>query len=338
MLRNVTAHQFSAPTDAVGDASPVVDVVEARVLAAEQPQSALGALLAEYKASLKAIEAEELLDLVLYRPLAFLLTRVVQNTRISPNQISVASLFFGLLAGWLFWVGSPAAGVLAAASYFACNVLDCADGQLARVRGTSSPFGFAVDGSIDYLASTAVFVGMAHNLAVQRPGHWNWYWISTAAGLLYAWQCAILDRKRHEWMHIVHGRRRDTQKEIEWMKEHFERYRRERSHAFERLLILIYLTYMGVWTRLTPHNAQADRAMPPRELWAECNRPVLKLALAAGPTTQMTAIMLAGLFNRADVYLWATLLLGNLYALFVIGVQWRASRKLQALLVVDNEG
>ena len=137
---------------------------------------------AEYVASLKAVELEEWLDLVLYRPLAFGVTKVVAPTPITPNQISVASLFFGLLAGWLLWVGSTEAALLAAGSYFVCNVLDCADGQLARLRGKPSPFGYIVDGSIDYLASVAVF-GQAHHLTLQRPGEHNWYLIGTLAGL-----------------------------------------------------------------------------------------------------------------------------------------------------------
>jgi len=330
---SVTANQFSAPTEPVGATRDAP--AEALAAPAGEQLSPFRKFLADYKSTLKAVEAEELLDLIVYRPLAFVVTRLCYRTPITPNQISVASLGFGLLAGYLFWVGSPVAGLLAAASYFTCNVLDCADGQLARMRGTSSPFGFAVDGSIDYLASAAVFVGMAHHLVVQRPGEYNWWWVATAAGLLYAWQCAILDRKRHDWLHRVHGRRRDTSEEIAWMKEHLERYRKERSHAFERLLIWIYLAYMGVWTRLAAGKQKHDQALPPQKLWAECQRPVLRMALWMGPTTQMSLIMLAGLTNRVDWFLWGSLVLGNGYAILVLLVQWRANEKLKRLLAAS---
>jgi hypothetical protein len=288
---------------------------------------------AEYTGSLKAVEMEEALDLVVYRPLAFLLTKLVYPTPITPNQISVVSLVFGLLAGYFFWLGNPSSGVLAAGAYFLCNVLDCADGQLARLRGKPSPFGYIVDGSIDYLASVAVFVGMSHGLVLQRPTEQNWWVIGTIAGVCYAWQCAILDRKRHEWAFHVYDRRRDTEAEIAFFKEHLERYRRDGNHHFDRLLIWIYFTYMGIWTRLTPkeaaNGAGANARLPPDSSpWAEYNRPVLRMALLMGPTTQMTLIMLAGITNRADLYLYGTLLVGNSYALVVLAAQWNANHKL----------
>jgi phosphatidylglycerophosphate synthase len=294
----------------------------------------LRAWFAEYVASLKAVELEEWLDLVLYRPLAFLVTKVVAPTSITPNQISVASLLFGLLAGWLLWNGSTEAAVLAAVSYFVCNVLDCADGQLARLRGKPSPFGYIVDGSIDYLASVAVFVGMAHHLTVQRPGEYNWYVIAMAAGLSYAWQCALLDRKRHEWSNRVYGKRRDTAAEIEFFKEHLLRYRAEGSRHFDRFLIWVYLTYMGVWTRLTPKNEEAalSERGPDPVSWAEGNRPVLRLALLLGPTFQMSLIMVCAVVKSLHIYLFGALTLGNLIGLFVVALNLATQKRLAELV------
>jgi phosphatidylglycerophosphate synthase len=287
----------------------------------------------EYVASLKAVELEEWLDLVLYRPLAFAVTKLVAPTRITPNQISVASLFFGLLAGWLLWVGSTEAALLAAASYFTCNVLDCADGQLARLRGKPSPFGYIVDGSIDYLASAAVFVGMAHHLSIQRPGEYNWYLVATAAGLCYAWQCALLDRKRHEWSAHVYNKRSNTAAEIEFFKQHLHQYRAERSHHFDRVLIWIYLTYMGVWTRLTPQNeAKVEaRREPDPAVWAALNRPVLRLALLLGPTFQMSLIMFSAVTASLHVYLFGVLTLGNLVGFCVVAMNLAVRSRLARL-------
>jgi phosphatidylglycerophosphate synthase len=300
----------------------------------------LRAWYAEYVASLKAVELEEWLDLVLYRPLAFGVTKVVAPTPITPNQISVASLFFGLLAGWLLWVGSTEAALLAAGSYFVCNVLDCADGQLARLRGKPSPFGYIVDGSIDYLASVAVFVGMAHHLTLQRPGEHNWYVIATLAGLSYAWQCALLDRKRHEWSHRIYDKRRDTAAEIAFFKEHLLRYREQGSHRFERFLIWVYLTYMGVWTRLTPQNKNQTAAAKGQSpaLWAESNRPVLRLALLLGPTFQMSLIMVCATLKSLHVYLFGALTLGNLIGLFVVAMNLASERKLSRLTPAAEAG
>src|SRR4051812_11480973 len=92
----------------------------------------------EYQRTLKALETEEPLDLLVYRPLAFGLAKVLARTPATANHVSLMSLGFGMLAGALLWQGTPAMAALAAGSYFLCNVFDCADGQLARMKGTSS--------------------------------------------------------------------------------------------------------------------------------------------------------------------------------------------------------
>ncbi len=42
-------------------------------------------LLKAYKSSLKLIEVEEVIELVFYRPLAFLFVRLIYSTNITPN-------------------------------------------------------------------------------------------------------------------------------------------------------------------------------------------------------------------------------------------------------------
>jgi phosphatidylglycerophosphate synthase len=294
--------------------------------------SALKNFARDYARSLKAIETEEALDLVLYRPLAFVLARAAHHTPITPNQISMMSLGFGVLTGWLFWAGTPEAGVAAAACYFLCNTLDCADGQLARLRRKPSPFGYIVDGTIDYLASLVVFAGIAHNLAVQRPGQHSWWLITTVAGLCYAWQCAIVDRKRMEWDHRVYGKRRDPAQTERYFAGHLELYRQQGGHAVERVMIRAYLMYSRVCARLVPRQTEEhNETRQAAELWASYHRPVLRLALWMGPSTQMTLIMLAGALNRLDVYLWGVLLVGNLHALLVIWAQRHADDKVARL-------
>jgi len=121
-------------------------------------------LLQQYKASLKAIEAEETFDLIIYRPLAFLFVKATYGIDLTPNQVSVAAMFIGVLGGVLFGCGSYTCIAAGAACYFLSNVLDCADGQIARLKKNGSRIGRIVDGFIDYVVSISVFLGIAISL------------------------------------------------------------------------------------------------------------------------------------------------------------------------------
>src|ERR1044071_1466295 len=65
------------------------------------------------------------------------------------DVVTLASLVLGVFAGHLFWYRSAwvnAAGVLL---FIASDILDSVDGQLARLRGTSTRMGRILDGLAD---------------------------------------------------------------------------------------------------------------------------------------------------------------------------------------------
>jgi phosphatidylglycerophosphate synthase len=86
------------------------------------------------------------------RPAAAVVLVPLQRSPVTPNQVTFASLaVFAVAAGVLVavpgWSGLLIAVVVLELSY----VLDCVDGQLARLRGTSSPVGAHLDFLMDEL-------------------------------------------------------------------------------------------------------------------------------------------------------------------------------------------
>jgi len=86
------------------------------------------------------------------RPLAAVLLVPLRATRITPNQITLATLVVfaagaAMLALWPGWRALVIAASVIELSY----VLDCVDGQLARLKGTSSPVGAHLDFLMDEL-------------------------------------------------------------------------------------------------------------------------------------------------------------------------------------------
>jgi len=86
------------------------------------------------------------------RPLAAVLLVPLQGTRITPNQVTFASLVVFVAAASLMALFPGQLGLIVAiVALEASYVLDCVDGQLARKKGLSSPVGAHLDFLMDEL-------------------------------------------------------------------------------------------------------------------------------------------------------------------------------------------
>jgi CDP-diacylglycerol---glycerol-3-phosphate 3-phosphatidyltransferase len=95
------------------------------------------------------------------------LGQALARTPITPNAVTVigtigmsASALYFFPTGHLFW------GVIACTIFVFSDMLD---GTLARIKGTSGPFGAFLDSTLDRVADAAVFGGLA--IYFVRGGH-----------------------------------------------------------------------------------------------------------------------------------------------------------------------
>ena len=91
----------------------------------------------EYKKSLKMLEVEEFLDLVLYRPLALVFVRVVHRTPLTPNGITFLSFLSGLASAYSFAMASVISLARAVAGWksgiwSSCNTIGMLQEQCLR--------------------------------------------------------------------------------------------------------------------------------------------------------------------------------------------------------------
>ena len=99
------------------------------------------------------------------RPLAAVLVVPLARTAITPNQVTFATLPV-FLAGAAVLAALPTWGALIAGAAIIelSYVLDCADGQLARLKGSSSPVGAHLDFLMDELKAFALIAAIAIRL------------------------------------------------------------------------------------------------------------------------------------------------------------------------------
>jgi phosphatidylglycerophosphate synthase len=114
-------------------------------------------------ALLRALEnpRDGYLDRLLHRHLSRPLTRVLLRVPVSPNTITVVGVLLGMLGGILIGFPGPLALAAAVACVVLSGVLDCSDGELARLRFAESPLGHVLDVTGDTLVHLTVLGGVA---------------------------------------------------------------------------------------------------------------------------------------------------------------------------------
>jgi len=96
------------------------------------------------------------------RPLAALIVFSIAKTKITPNQVTLASAFIALIAALLLVLLPGHMGlVVAILVYELSYILDCVDGMLARLRNVQSIQGHLLDFLMDELKAFLILAAVA---------------------------------------------------------------------------------------------------------------------------------------------------------------------------------
>jgi phosphatidylglycerophosphate synthase len=93
-------------------------------------------------------------------PVAKQIVGFLNNTPVTPNQVTYFSVLVGFASGYAFSFSTPIFLILGGVLLEITLVLDCVDGQLARAKGMASEWGRLIDGIAGYFAYLAVVIGL----------------------------------------------------------------------------------------------------------------------------------------------------------------------------------
>ena len=283
----------------------------------------------EYRSSLKMIEVEELLDLIFYRPLAFLFVKLIYRTTITPNQISFIALIFGVIGGALFAFDTQLACTLAAIMLIMYDVLDCSDGMLARLKHNGTVIGRIIDGISDYIVAIIAYIGIAIGLA-QYTGDAVYAWLlAAAAGISNAIHSILLDYYRNTFMDNVLKRESTLGENLNRFEEEYHNLRKQNKNYLVSLLLWFYLKYSAVQIKFSQSSPPAYNGQD----YYNKNKTILHFWTYLGPTSELTFMIICAFFNRMDVYLWGIVTVANLYTLVLYLIQIRINHTLKPIEV-----
>lgn len=113
-----------------------------------------------YKDSLKSMDTEETFDLIFYRPIGYRWALLAKKLGITPNAITIASIFLGVGAGVAFYFDNIWINVIGVVLLMWADSFDSADGQLARMTKQYSRIGRILDGLSGDLWFIAIYVAI----------------------------------------------------------------------------------------------------------------------------------------------------------------------------------
>ena len=103
------------------------------------------------------------------KPVSFPLTYLAARLPVTPNQVTFMSYLVAVYSCILLVKGYPNGFLWGAVVFIAFIVVDCVDGNLARVRGMTSPEGQFLDGLITPFLQPLVFLAVGTGLWLGGP-------------------------------------------------------------------------------------------------------------------------------------------------------------------------
>ena len=136
----------------------------------------------EFKKTLKSTETEDWLDLYLIRPMCYYLAVFFNKFDINPNTVTIWSMVFGIASAYFFaqgsfyYCGSKGiwANIIAFILLMIADLLDCTDGQLARLSGKKSRLGRILDGVAGFTWFGPIYACLIYRFYVHHDIEFNW--------------------------------------------------------------------------------------------------------------------------------------------------------------------
>ncbi len=113
----------------------------------------------------KPMDVDGAIAVILYRPISLRITRLIGNLNIRPNHATGAALILGLMAAGSMASGTPTGFVLGALLLQVGAIIDCVDGELARLKDLGSLSGAWFDTVTDDIVNNSFILATGIGLA-----------------------------------------------------------------------------------------------------------------------------------------------------------------------------
>ncbi|MBN1351825.1 CDP-alcohol phosphatidyltransferase family protein [candidate division KSB1 bacterium] len=276
---------------------------------------------ADYMKSLKRPEVEEILDIYFYRVLAFLFVKSIYKTRCTPNQLTGIGMILGVAAGFFYAIGSYETAIIGSMLFLFSTVLDCADGQLARLKRNGTRLGRLMDGLSDYVVSVSILLGIATGYEHSEMAGNHWWLVVLIVAISGFIQSFLADYFKIEFLAAAGFQNATTADEISEFSAELERLNQKKERMVERVIIFLYIKYLRLQTLFVRSKDEASRKLYDSKDYLKKNRLLIRWWSWLGPSTRISLAIILSLWHRFDILFWIIIIPLNIYWIILLFFQ-----------------
>ncbi len=209
----------------------------------------------DYRSTLKSEDTEETFDLMFYRPIGYVWARLAARLGVTPNAITIASIFLGVGAGVLFYFNDFWLNLLGVLLLVWADSFDSADGQLARMTKQYSRIGRILDGLSGDFWFAAIYIAICLRENVTSDffsaHHWVIWVMAVLTGICHGVQAAMADYYRQFHLYFVKGKDGSELEDAQevWAKFHSLSWK---HNFWQKITLMFYANYTSGQEKRTP--------------------------------------------------------------------------------------
>ncbi len=205
----------------------------------------------KFKESLKSWDTENFLDRHFYRPVAYQIAVLLKNTHITPNIVTIISIFVGIGGCLMFYPDNLIINLAGFCILVFANILDCVDGQLARLTGIKSELGRILDGFCGDMWFLTLYLVFSFRL-INFEG-WGWWTLVIALLSAYSHfnQAGMMDYYKTLHLHFLKNGKNSEFESADSIKNRYEKMT-WKDQGVSKMFLKLYTIYTLNQQRSTP--------------------------------------------------------------------------------------
>ncbi|CAN5711237.1 hypothetical protein BH10BAC3_BH10BAC3_00290 [soil metagenome] len=285
------------------------------------------------ESTLKSSDTEELIDVYFYRPIGYQWALLFRRLHVTPNMVTIASIFIGITAGILFYPDGLKYNIIGMLLLMLANSFDSADGQLARMTNTKSRLGRILDG----MAGTIWFIVITITLTLRlRNEGWSpLIWIlGVTSGISHLIQSQQSDYYRNIHLYFIKGKAGSEQDNSKELNSELQGLSWS-SDFWEKLILTLYRNYTWQQEKMSPKLQKLMGLVRNRfednlpqwlvDEFREMNRPLMKYTNIVQFNTRVIFLFFCLFINKVWLYFLFDLIVLNGILIYMIVRQEKVS-------------